>query len=172
MLKDNVGVQGKFTLKVIDGLTGNVIEEETSSNVILNSGLEFLKQAISNPVSTHIDYLQLGGSAALAKVTDAPDVSSSNGELIITPSEVFPVVAYYLKPATVLFKCIINLNQGNQQGSTTYREAVLMFPVPGPDPQLTYYNWFARKTFNDKLKNNTLLFEINWEISFEYQSSL
>lgn len=172
MLKDNIGVHGNFTIKVIDGKTGNIVDEETSSNVILNSGLEFLKQAISNPVTTHVDYLQLGGSAAIAKVTDTPDPTSVNGELLITPSEVFPVTAYYLKPATVTFKCIINLNQGNQGGTATYREAVLMFPIPGPDPQATYYDWFARKTFNDKLKNNTLIFEINWEISFDYDAGL
>lgn len=169
-VKENIGVHGKLTIKVIDGKTGIVIEEDSGDNVVLNSGLDFLRKNITTFTPVPVQYMQLGGDSTAATPLDTP--AFPDGRLVIRPSELFLAKAYFLTPNTTLFKSIVNLNEGNGNGTATYTEAVLSFPVePPPGSLIDYVGWFARKTFSGKTKTNNVLFELNWEITFKYVSA-
>jgi hypothetical protein len=167
-LKDKLEIHGRLTIKTIDGATGAILDEETGENCILDSGIYQICRRIAGEAVYPVALLQLGSDATPETVKDAP--INSDGTLSAYPSELFDVKAYYLTPGKTLFKCIINLNEGNGTGSASYNEAVLMYRrgTPIPNGLSLEYDWFARKTFSNKIKNSNLLFELNWEISFVY----
>lgn len=161
----SIPVSGEFTIKVIDGKTGVVLEEETGNNVILNTGIDHIRHAITPLAYSPVAFLQLGGNATVETVTDAP--TTVDGQLASSPSELFNVRSFFIAPEQTMFKCIVSMTEGNGANSAQYNEAVLMFKTSSsPDT----YAWFARKTFNNKVKNSNLLFEINWAINFNYIS--
>jgi hypothetical protein len=170
-LKDKIEVHGRLTIKTIDGATGLVLNEDTGENCILDSGITQICRRIAGDSVYPVALLQLGANATPETVTDAP--INGDGTLNASPSELFDVKAYFLTPGKTLFKCIVNLNEGNgfnSTGSASYNEAVLMYRrgIPIPNGLSLEYDWFARKTFSNKIKNSNLLFELNWEISFVY----
>ena len=164
-LKDTIEVHGVLTIKTIDSLTGVILDEEVGENCILNTGLALIALSITAAGAPPVTILQLGGNVTKEIVTDVP--STSNGSLTVRPSDFLPINSYSIIPGKTLFKCLIGPAYANSgTGNATYNEAVLMYKI-SEDP--VTYGWFARKTFNDKIKNSSLIFELNWEITFEYK---
>lgn len=163
----SLGVKGVFTLKVIDAATGVVLEEEKGNNIVLNSGLDIIRRAISSGSAPVVNTLQLGGDATTPTPQDAP--LNTGGSLQVVPSEFFAVQPFYYKDdnQTVTFKCIIPPGSGNgsdpEGRGNAYQEAVLSADTGGE------HKWFARKTFNTRVKTALVLFEINWDIIFTYK---
>ena len=167
-LKQNIQVMGELTITSIDTNTGCVISEDTHPNMILDSGLELLAKAISSQGIPLVSHLQLGGNSNPPISTDVP--LSSDGQLITTPSEVFPVQAYYNRPNAVTFKCFIPATAANRGSAANYNEAVLLAGTLNPGLATYTYQWFARRTFNQRYKDNNIIFEITWVIKFLYSN--
>lgn len=163
----SINVNDNVTIKTIDGITGKVLDINTGHNIILNTGIDHIRHAIT-PIPYHpVAFLQLGGNATPETVNDAP--TTSDGQLSIGPSEIFDVRSFFITPEQTLFKCIVNIGEGNGTGIAYYNEAVLMY-LTSTSPS-NVYAWFARYTFNNKVKNSSLLFEINWQVNFKYISA-
>lgn len=199
-VKDNISLKGVFHLKVIDALSGKVINEIRDENLILDSGIEILCAALAgniyldpadtsidesnllkintlnSPVSNIVQYLQLGMNATTPQVTDtgvAPyGALNENPDSDSGASKVFKVTPFFLKKDIVTFRCIIGVNEGNgPTGKTGYTEAVLMSKIDKDIDNKPIYKLFSRKTFGTQTKDNTVLFEINWDIIFSAVSN-
>jgi hypothetical protein len=187
---NTLNVNGILSIKVIDAVTGKILEEDSGQNLILNSGIDIMCRALAgdvsipvttaetklhqltNPLSNIVQYIQLGNNLTPPTISDSSPFPS--GALNLDPasgngaSEVFKLIPVFGIKDTISFKCIIPNSAGNgSSGTALYQEAVLMTKTS----DVPTYKWFARKVFGGvKTKNSGVIFEINWDIVFSANS--
>lgn len=189
-LNETLSIKGIFTLKVIDALTGEVLNEVSGENLILDSGIDLMCRALAgdnvvpvteeekklyffnSPIANIVQYVQLGNN--LLPSTPESNSPYNSGALNEDPSsgynasEIFKLTPLFQKKNTVTFRCVVPNSAANgSSGSAVYQEAVLMSKVSATPT----YKWFARKLFPLQTKTSSVIFEINWDIVFNVTST-
>lgn len=185
-----ITIKGILTIKTIDTNTGEVLDIDRGENLVLNSGIEILKQALvgdftlpsdaepgvhlnslSGALASTIRYFQLGKGTTTPAATDVSPYANGTLDNVSTvfptnASEILTVGYSYPNTSTLRLFCTVPTTKGNGfSGTTTYTEAVLMAKTQGsPDPEV--FKWFARRVFPSKTKTSSVILEIEWDLIF------
>jgi hypothetical protein len=196
----SVEVRGKLILTSIDAKTGEILDVDEGSNLVLKTGSASLGRLLTGytplpvgesvthegqvlkdfigPVPDIVKYVQFGTRTTPVSYTDTPPYDNGTLDLNLTdpsPSHASPIIEITTENVKLGTDGTIQFTcilDANQGNSVSNvtYTEAVLMGLTSINPPV--YKWFARRVFPGKVKNSTIALRADWFIYFYVKESI